>query len=145
MRISQFRGPYFFLSNFFMYPQEVDGVIYPSNEHFYQSQKAVKLEDQLEIRQARTPGQAKRLGRRVRLRPDWFKIRLSVMEKGLRAKFSDKKLEKMLLSTYPAYLEEGNTWGDTYWGVDLYSGRGANNLGKLLMKIRAEILKTYRG
>jgi len=35
-------------------------------------------------------------------------------------------------------LIEGNTWGDTYWGV--CRGRGSNNLGKLLMKIR-EVLR----
>ena len=36
-------------------------------------------------------------------------------------------------------LIEGNTWGDTFWGqVD---GKGENKLGKLLMKIRDELME----
>ncbi len=34
-------------------------------------------------------------------------------------------------------LIEGNTWRDTFWGI--YEGKGENNLGKLLMKIREEL------
>ena len=32
-------------------------------------------------------------------------------------------------------LEEGNNWGDKYWGT--VEGEGKNMLGKLLMKVRA--------
>jgi len=35
-------------------------------------------------------------------------------------------------------LEETNTWGDKYWGV--CNGEGENQLGKLLMKIRENIM-----
>jgi hypothetical protein len=35
-------------------------------------------------------------------------------------------------------LIEGNTWGDTFWGV--CNGVGENNLGKTLMNVR-EILR----
>jgi predicted NAD-dependent protein-ADP-ribosyltransferase YbiA (DUF1768 family) len=40
----------------------------------------------------------------------------------------------MLVSTDDRELIEGNTWGDTYWGV--CGGRGKNMLGKLLMEVR---------
>ena len=36
-------------------------------------------------------------------------------------------------------LEEGNTWHDTFWGVDAKTGEGQNHLGKILMKIREEL------
>ena len=49
----------------------------------------------------------------------------------------DKVLRFKLLDTYPAELIEGNTWGDTYWGV--CNGAGKNMLGKLLMKLRDEM------
>lgn len=39
------------------------------------------------------------------------------------------------------YIQEGNYWGDTFWGVDLKKREGENNLGKLVMEIR-EKLKT---
>jgi predicted NAD-dependent protein-ADP-ribosyltransferase YbiA (DUF1768 family) len=45
-----------------------------------------------------------------------------------------------LLSTGDIVLEEGNTWGDEYWGINLKTGKGKNNLGKLIMQIREEII-----
>ena len=52
-----------------------------------------------------------------------------------------KKFNAGILSTdkfieYQAELIEGNNWKDTYWGV--CHGKGQNNLGKLLMRIREE-------
>ena len=37
------------------------------------------------------------------------------------------------------YLEEGNTWHDTCWGVDAKTGEGQNHLGRILMKVRGEL------
>jgi predicted NAD-dependent protein-ADP-ribosyltransferase YbiA (DUF1768 family) len=34
-----------------------------------------------------------------------------------------------------------DTWGDKFWGVDLETGEGENNLGILLMELR-EMLKS---
>ena len=30
-------------------------------------------------------------------------------------------------------------WNDTFWGVNLKTGEGRNELGKALMKVRAEL------
>lgn len=38
---------------------------------------------------------------------------------------------------------EGNTWGDKFWGV--CDGEGENHLGKLLMEVRAELTKHLKG
>jgi predicted NAD-dependent protein-ADP-ribosyltransferase YbiA (DUF1768 family) len=35
-------------------------------------------------------------------------------------------------------IVEWNNWGDVWWGKDLETGKGRNELGKLLMKIRSE-------
>lgn len=59
------------------------------------------------------------------------------MEDLLRQKFSKTPLRRLLLATGEAELIEGNTWGDTYWGV--CHGVGQNHLGCLLMKIRGEL------
>ena len=49
-------------------------------------------------------------------------------------------LGKALLATGSAELQEGNDWGDVYWGVcPPLSGRGQNYLGRILMKVRAEL------
>ncbi|MBR5199066.1 MAG: DUF1768 domain-containing protein [Bacteroidales bacterium] len=62
---------------------------------------------------------------------------LEVMESILRAKFEDNPyLMKKLVETGNAVLINGNNRKEEYWGIDLYSWRGENNLGKILMKIR---------
>ncbi len=80
------------------------------------------------------------LGRRVPLRPDWEQVKVAEMEKVVRAKFTQNPhLARLLVSTGDAEVLEGNTWNDTCWGVDLYTDRGENRLGKLLMKLREEL------
>jgi predicted NAD-dependent protein-ADP-ribosyltransferase YbiA (DUF1768 family) len=61
------------------------------------------------------------------------------MEDILMRKFAHLELRGLLLATGDAHLEEGNWWGDYFWGV--CKGKGENNLGKILMKVR----DFYRG
>jgi ribA/ribD-fused uncharacterized protein len=91
------------------------------------------------IRNAPTPSSAKKLAKKFRRREDWFEISLQVMERALRVKFNIPELREKLISTGEMYLQEGNKWDDTFWGVDLNTGKGENHLGRLLMKIRSEI------
>ena len=48
-------------------------------------------------------------------------------------------LKRRLLETGDEELQEGNNWYDTYWGVDIHTGKGLNMLGKILMRIREEL------
>lgn len=49
-------------------------------------------------------------------------------------------IRKLLLNTGTVQLIEGNTWEDRFWGVDPPgSQNGENNLGKILMQVRAEL------
>ena len=137
MKIESFSGPYRWLSNFYMVDVEFDGKIYPSTEHAFQAAKTFDEKDREDVRQADTPKLAKKLGKLVKLREDWDSVRLSVMEDMLRKKFENPELRRKLLETGHAELIEGNYWHDTFWGV--CDGKGENNLGKLLMKIRDEI------
>jgi ribA/ribD-fused uncharacterized protein len=135
--IDAFENDYEFLSNF--YPSEVSykGSVYPTSEHAYQAQKCVKDEEQAEIKHADSPGQAKRLGQDVLLRPNWDNIKTRVMYKVVRAKFNQHTdLRQKLLDTKPAVLIEGNDWGDQFWGVTKNGGN--NQLGKVLMIVRSE-------
>lgn len=135
--IDSFSGEYRFLSNF--YPAEIEygGKRYPTLEHAFQAAKTLCPTERELVRQAKTPGRAKQLGRRVTLVPEWDQIKIGVMRDLLRKKFRDMVLRAELLSTGDAELVEGNTWRDMYWGV--YQGKGENWLGKLLMEIRKEI------
>lgn len=139
--ISRFENEYFFLSNFYPAPVEWDGKIYPSSEHAYQAAKTIDDYSREIIRLAPTPGMAKKYGRHVLLRPEWEQAKLSVMEDLLHQKFTPGSvLASKLLATGDEELIEGNWWNDTWWGV--CNGVGQNNLGKLLMKIRAELRNT---
>lgn len=132
--IDRFQGQYRFLSNFWEHPIPYEGLEYRTSEHAYQAAKTTDLFERTCIQQAHTPGQAKRLGRRITIRPDWDAIKLDVMEEILNIKFADPKLKAMLLATGDQELIEGNTWNDTYWGI--CNGAGHNHLGRILMKIR---------
>ena len=135
--IDKFDGEYFFLSNFSASPFRIDNVLFPTMEHYFQANKADNQNDYLRIAYAPTPGEDKRLGRKIQLRPDWEKIKDNIMLTGLRKKFADPELRNLLLATGDEELVEGNYWRDTYWGV--CNGVGQNKLGKLLMQVREEI------
>lgn len=128
-----FRGDRWFLSNFYPASVMLDGVEYQTVEAAYQAAKTTSMSHRAEIRAARTPGEAKRLGRTVPMRADWSARKLAVMEALLRQKFADPAL-RMRLRAIPGEIVEENTWRDTWWGV--CRGVGENHLGRLLMQIR---------
>ncbi len=135
--ITNFRGEFKFLSNFHPSPILVDARWWPTLEHSYQGAKTTDIGEQESIRHCSTPGQAKRMGMTVALRPDWEEVKLDTMYCLLHRKFSDPYIRRQLLLTGDCWLEEGNTWGDTFWGV--CRGCGENWLGVLLMLVRGEI------
>ena len=134
--ISKFSGKYSFLSNMFDSFVMYEGRRYPCAECAFQSAKSFDEYDKLQflICDGR---EAKKLGRKVSLRPDWESVKVDVMYKILKSKFQNPELSKLLLETGDCELIEGNTWGDQFWGV--CKGVGENNLGKLLMKVREEL------
>lgn len=139
--IDSFRGENHFLSNFHVgMPIVFEGISHMSAEHVYQAQKTTVAEWRWRIRNAPTPGHAKRMGQRAPLRDGWDNLKVQAMWKTLRAKFSNLELRSRLVATYPAQLVEGNTWGDTFWGV--CEGVGENTLGRLLMELRYECGKS---
>ena len=85
--ISEFSGKYDFLSNFSKSKIKYEGVTYPTVEHAFQAAKSLNNLKRLEIDSAPTPGQAKRIGRRVNLRPDWEEVKIDIMRDCLRLKF----------------------------------------------------------
>ncbi len=135
--IDSFSGEHRFLSNFFPCDMDVAGVRYPTLEHAFQAEKTTVSAEREIVRAAKTPGQAKALGRRVTLREGWNEMRVDVMRELLRIKFSSKVLRAELLATGDAKLVEGNHWNDRFWGV--CKGKGENWLGKLLMELREEL------
>ena len=131
--------PYRFLSNFYEAAVTYGGLTYKNNEAAFQAQKCMTEEEKRPFT-GYGPGKSKGAGRRVKLRPDWETVKTGIMEEIVRAKFTQHpELAARLLATGERMLAEGNTWGDTCWGVDARTGEGENRLGKILMKIREEL------
>lgn len=140
MKIDRFRGKYAFLSNFAPCIVSYDGYKYASVEHAFQAAKTLNPIEREVLALETTPGKAKRAGRLVQLRSDWDEVKVSIMKELLISKFQDNSFgyRDALINTQDAYLEEGNKWGDTFWGT--VEGKGQNVLGNLLMEVR-ELLK----
>lgn len=136
MTIDSFKGGYGFLSNFYMCTVLFDGISYCSSENAYQAQK---VEPSLRQPFALvTPGVSKRMGKNGKIRSDWESVKDGIMLSILRAKFQQNLvLALRLRNTGNEILIEGNTWGDTYWGV--CNGVGHNKLGRMLMQVRSEL------
>lgn len=134
--IDHFRGDFGFLSNFYESSIWLDGDRYPSVEHAYQAAKSGDVTTKKMIREAKTPGVAKRLGQSCQLSGDWDTRKVLVMRTLVREKFKNPLLRSLLLATENATLVEGNTWNDRFWGV--CRGSGQNWLGKILMEVREE-------
>lgn len=136
-KIDAFKDEYDFLSNFYGTTVFYNGLKFNSVEAAYQAAKCVNGKDMLMFTDF-TPVIAKKMGKKVALRPDWENVKLDIMKTLVRYKFNNNPLLKeKLLETGDALLEEGNYWHDTYWGV--CNGVGENHLGKILMTIRDEL------
>ena len=135
--IDKFRGKYKFLSNLYPINVEYEGSDYPSVEHAYVAAKTLDPVIREQVASIQSPGEAKKIGHSLTLRPDWNEVRLGIMEKLLRKKFSYEHPARLLLETGDAELIESNTWQDIFWGQ--CNGAGENHLSRLLMKIRGEL------
>ncbi len=141
--ITEFRGPHRFLSNFHPSPIRTWSyllrreAVFHTVEHGYQACKTLDATWHRLILEAPTPAIAKKLGRQCPVREDWEGLKLPLMRHLIDLKFDDPTLADALLSTGEVQLVEGNTWGDTFWGV--CRGVGDNWLGRILMEKRAAL------
>lgn len=137
------RDPYGELSNFWPAPIVIDGVEWPTSEHFFQAAKFFRTDPAWAdmIRQAEGPGVAARCGRSRAhpLDPDWEVLKDDVMRLALVAKFTQHAdLRARLLETGALPLVE-HTRNDAYWGDGSNGprrGPGRNMLGQLLEALR---------
>lgn len=137
--ITQFRGDYRFLSNFYAAPLQFNGITFPTVEHAFQAAKAVDPDERDYIASLESPVEARKAGKSVKLRDNWDEIKYGAMYLLVKKKFEDRNLRRRLTLTRQAYLIEGNSWHDTYWGqctCDKHDMTGQNKLGEILMQIR---------
>ena len=143
MSIRKFEGEYRFLSNFWPAPiTDYEGILWPTVEHAYQGAKTLNKREKEGIRNAKTPGYAKRLGKIVTMRPDFNVRRITIMSELVLLKFTQHvSLREKLIATEPQILIEGNWWHDSFWGSCMCQdcNIGENHLGKILMNIRTQL------
>ena len=131
---------YSWLSNFSEHGFKLDGVHWPSVEHFYQAQKYAGTEAAERIRQADSPLKAKKAGQDQSLtpRPDWDEIKEDVMRRTVRAKFEQNhRLRELLLDTGDEELIHESR-SDLFWGRN-QDGIGDNRLGAIIMEVRQSL------
>lgn len=133
--IHELTGPYRCFSNFWSCFIYFDGDWYPSVENAYQAAKMKNKSDRQRFLHIKA-SDAKKLGRTLPMRDDWNDIRLQVMYELVKQKFASGSLQHRLLETKDAEIQEGNWWGDDFWGT--VNGVGENHLGKILMRVRSE-------
>ena len=141
--IKEFRGQYYFLSNFYNAKVTWEGITYLNNESAFQSAKVTDYDARLKFANL-DPSSGKRKGRHVQLRHGWDNIKFDIMYEIVKVKFTQNEdLKVKLLATGDEELQEGNYWHDNIYGNCVCnkckSIKGQNNLGKILMKIREEI------
>lgn len=133
--ITEFRGEFQFLSNFYDAEICYEGLTFKNNEAAFQ---AMKDPSQAHRFTSLDAAPARRHGRLVHLRQDWESVKGRIMYEICLAKFTQNpELKEKLLATKEMTLIEGNAWGDTEWGV--CNGKGKNMLGTILMCVREEL------
>ncbi len=154
MRIICFHNPdeeNGFLSNWYLSPFIVNGMMFSSVEQYMMYRKAVSFNDDAvasKIMATDVVADIKALGRSVSKYDDnvWSGIREKVVFEALKAKFSqNNNLKQQLLDTGDSILAECAV-KDLVWGIglsmkdpnrfDTTKWRGRNLLGNLLMKVR---------
>lgn len=118
------------------------GITYPSTENFYQAMKYESNDTRLLISRLK-PQEAKKYSRENKMTSVLFeKNKIAIMRYAQFQKFSKEPFKSKLLAT-TGLIEEGNWWGDKFWGVDINTRDGENNLGKIIMEVRGD-LKWYK-
>ncbi len=133
-------GEYGGFSNFSPHSITLKGKTWPTSEHYFQAQKFAGMSDEDEVRQAKSPMIAARMGRSRKrpLRKDWESVKDQIMHEAVLAKFTQHgDLREILLGTGDAKIVE-HTENDAYWG-DGGDGSGKNRLGQILMRVREEL------
>ena len=134
--ITRFKDEYAFLALSFPSPVEYEGVVYPSAEAALYAARCAEESDRARFLRGTNPAAT---AAKCAPRADWAENRGDVLEEIVRAKFEQQPgLAAQLLATGDARLIAGGM-KDLLFGVDLYTCRGDNLLGRVLMAIREEM------
>lgn len=139
--IDRFKGENDFLGNRFRCQFTWQGIVYDTAEAAFLSSMC-KDESERKVFASCSIDKAIMKAKVTVPYPGWEDARLDIMESIIKAKFEQNPtLMKRLTDTGNRILINGNSKKETFWGVDLYSWQGENNLGKIIMRIREKEIK----
>ena len=131
------------LSNFSANAVEIDGVVYPTAEHAYHAAKCSDPKGKAAILAARSPKLVKVVSNETfasARRKNWSDVKVEVMESILRAKLAQHdEVREALLKSGDAEIAEDSP--EDYFWVRGKDSSDQNMLGKLWMKLRAELVQ----
>ena len=131
------------LDNFSAFGFEMNGEYFQTSEHAFQYLKFIETNKEIanKIKESFSPNDARNIAhenKEYRL-SNWSDVKYQNMEKVLRLKVEQNPIVKgALLNTKDYIIAENCIDEDTDWGLD-NNNQGDNNLGKIWMKIRADI------
>jgi len=132
------KEPHGYMGNYFKARFFIYGRWWPSVEHAYQAQKCIEQTEYDAIWQVHKCNDARLLGQKVKMVPNWDEIKDRIMYECVLAKFlQHKDLRDQLMATGDEELVEDSPV-DWHWGCGA-DGTGKNMLGKTLMKIREDL------
>lgn len=134
-----FRGNFGWLSNSYTCPVTV--AIGGRVRHFSCAEaayQAYKCPERAEEFESLSGYAARDLGRSVKLRPDWNKVKIVVMKRVLQNKFAQNEELADRLVKLDTPIINDNRHGDKFWGQ--VNGEGHNYLGRLIQDVRAETI-----
>jgi hypothetical protein len=122
---------------------ELEGMFWPSAEHYFQAMKFQDEALQAAIRAAATPKQAQQMGRkfwlRRKIRKDWAALKVTVMTRALYTRCkTHADAAAAVLATGERQLVEDNAY-NYFWGCGR-DRRGENQYGKIIMRLRSKLL-----
>lgn len=133
---------FYCLDNFSSFKVEYDGYLYSSLEEAYQSLGFVSSAPEIaeKIKRSHSAHEAQKIAydNKDKRQSNWDEVKLDVMEKLLRAKIDQNPYVKKKLLETKDYIIVEDSLKDSFWGWGS-ERNGQNNLGKLWMKLRAEL------
>lgn len=138
---AQSRNDYRMLLNSYVQPFIVNGQMYLSGEHLYQSYKTPDPLERTKIINTLNPADAWAAGRAVEFRPDWDNLRVKYMRKTIDQRLTAiPQLKALLMSTGEEELTVETDDCDKFWYVCICERCGVigqNMYGQLLMELRS--------
>lgn len=133
------------LDNFSAFAVKVDGITYKTSEHAFQTLKFINTapEIALLIQESFSPYLAREIAAKYKSqrREDWSEVKYAIMKRILKAKTEQNHqvMQSLLGTSSHNIIEDCGEDNDKDWGCGI-DGTGENNLGKIWMSIRDELI-----